>query len=366
MGGSSAPSGETRYNWNEDMAPRWNSLLNTAPWASGAFTFTDGNVTGLKPREQYTGERFAPVAYDQRAAGTNIRALNDYSSNPVTSMNAARSQIEGTLGGQYLGEGPKGNPYMGLSPAASNPYIGGNQYRDANTSTDRNAFAGNNPYFRDTMNQGMEDITNQYKNATEPGLRAAAVLNGTLGGGDHLQAQAKNEEALGKTLGNYSSQMMNQQYDRSAGLEDSFLNRDIQNQQFNRGTSSGLRENEINRGFQNFTGGLDRGMQGWEGERNRQMGAIGAGQNEQNLALGRAGAQMEYGNFDQRQGQQQRDYLYDQWNQNQQHPYQIMDWLSGLYGRAQGGMAPNSSVYQSGASNAMQYAGAGLAGLSML
>lgn len=113
MGGSSAPSGETRYNWNEDMAPRWNSLLNTAPWASGAFTFTDGNVTGLKPREQYTGERFAPVAYDQRAAGTNIRALNDYSSNPVTSMNAARSQIEGTLGGQYLGEGPKGNPYMG-------------------------------------------------------------------------------------------------------------------------------------------------------------------------------------------------------------------------------------------------------------
>lgn len=210
------------------------------------------------------------------------------------------------------------------------------------------------------MNQGMEDITNQYKNATEPGLRAAAVLNGTLGGGDHLQAQAKNEEALGKTLGNYSSQMMNQQYDRSAGLEDSFLNRDIQNQQFNRGTSSGLRENEINRGFQNFTGGLDRGMQGWEGERNRQMGAIGAGQNEQNLAYGRMSPLLD--TMGMRMGQDQRglDFAYDQWNQDQQHPFAMTDWLTGLFSRAQGGMAPNQSIYQSGASGAMPYVGAGL------
>lgn len=351
--GTSAPSGETRYNWNEDMAPRWNSLLNTAPWETGFQFNSQGNIVGIGDRAQFTGQRFAPTVYDQQAAGTNIRALNDHSSNPVTSMNAARGQIENTLGGNYLGS----NPFARVN--ADNPYIGGNQYQDLNTSTDRNVFAGDNPYARDLLNQSLEDTTNAYQRGTAADTTRMFNMAGAFGGSAHQNAVANNEANLGKTLSNQVNQFANTQFDRSAGLEDSFLGRDIQNQQFNRSTSSGLAENAINRGFQNYQQGSDRGFQGYENERNRMMGAVGAGQAEQGLALGRAGAQMDFGNFMQGQDQRNRDFGFDQWNQNQQHPFQMMDWLSGLYGRAQGGMAPNSQVYQSGSSGAMPYVGAG-------
>jgi hypothetical protein len=364
MGGSSAPSGETRYNWNEDMGPRWNSLLNTAPWAANFDMNEAGNVTGIKPRAQFTGERFAPMDYNQFAAGENIRSLNERSTGTIEAGNAARGQISNTLGGGYL-EGPGSNPYAGLDVPAMNPYIGGNQHMNQNTTTDRNAFAGNNPYFRDTMNTGLEDIANAYQRGTAADTKSAFTRAGVFGGSAHRDTQANNEAALGKSLSGFADSMLNQQYNRSAGLEDSFLGRDVQNQQFNKGQNASLMENQLNRGFQNFNSGIDRGMQGWEGERNRMMGAVGAGQNEQGMALQRAGAQMGVGDMYQNQGQKQRDFNFDQWNQNQQHPFTMMDWLSGLYGRAQGGMAPNSQVYQSGASNAAPYAGAAL-GLASL
>jgi hypothetical protein len=364
MSGGSSPSGETRYTWNEDMAPRWNTMLNAAPWEAGMMN-QDGSF-GIKPRAQYTGERHAPLTYDQTAAGSNIRSLNDLSLGTIDVGNKARQQTSRTLSGDYLGEGPSGNPYMGLAPAASNPYIGGNEYQGANPSTDRNLFAGNNPYFRDTLMQGMDDITSQYQKGTAADTTRMFNLSGAFGGSAHQNAIANNEAGLGKTLNNYTNSMLNQQYDRSAGLEDSYLGRDIANQQQNVGRNSGLAENAINRGFQNFTSGLDRGMQGWEGERGRQMQATGLGQNEQGMALQRAGAQMGVGEMYQNQDQKNRDFSFDQWNQNQQHPFQMMDWLSGLYGRAQGGMAPNSAVYSSGASGAMPYVGAGMSLLSMM
>jgi hypothetical protein len=376
MGGSSAPSGETRYNWNEDMGPRWNSLLNTAPWAANFEMNQAGNVTGIKPRAQYGvdvrnpdgsvtpgAKRFADLAYDQTAAGSNIRSLNEDSTGTIEAGNAARGEVSKTLGGEYLGE--QGNPYMGLTTAGLNSYIGGNQHANQNTTTDRNAFAGNNPYFRDTMNQGLEDITSAYQNGTAADTTRMFNLAGAFGGSAHQKKMANNEAALGKSLGNFADSMLNQQYNRSAGLEDAYLGRDVQNQQFNKGQNASLMENQINRGFQNFNMGLDRGMQGWEGERNRMMGAVGAGQNEQGMALQRAGAQMGVGEMFQGHDQRNKDFLFDQWNQNQQHPFTMMDWLSGLYGRAQGGMAPNSQVYQSGASGAMPYAGAAL-GLASL
>jgi hypothetical protein len=360
MGGSS-PSGETKYNWSEPMAPRWTGILDSA--LRGAFDVDSAGGWTPKPRAQYTGERYAPMDYNQFAAGENIRSLNERSTGTIEAGNAARGEVSKTLGGGYLGE--QGNPYMGLRTAGMNPYIGGNEHATQNTQTDRNAFAGNNPYFRDTMNQGLEDITSAYQNGTAADTTRMFNLAGAFGGSAHQKKMANNEAGLGKSLGNFADSMLNQQYNRSASLEDSYLGRDLQNQQSNASRQSGLMESQIGRGFENFNRGLDRGMQGYEGERGRMMQATGLGQNEQGMALQRAGAQMGVGDMYQKQGQQQRDFNFDQWNQNQQHPFTMMDWLSGLYGRAQGGMAPNSQVYQSGASNAAPYAGAAL-GLASL
>ncbi len=360
MSGSSAPSGETKYNWNEDMAPRWNNLLNTGFWQ--AFQPDGQGGYSVRPRETYTGERYAPLSYDQTAAGANIRSLNDLSTGTIQAGNAARGEISKTLGGNYLG-GPNSNPYAGLAPAGMNPYIGGNPNMTQNTQTDRNLFAGDNPYFRNTVQSGMEDITNAYQQGTAADTTRKFALAGTFGGKAHEDIIARNEAGLGRSLNQYADSMMNQQFNRSAGLEDSFLSRDIQNQQFNKGQNAGLYENYLNRGSQNFNQGLDRGMSGWEGERGRMMGAVGAGQNEQGMALQRAQAQLGVGEMFQGQDQKNRDFSYDQWTQAQNHPFTTMDWLSGLFGRAQGGMGANSSIYQNSGSS--PYLGAGLALASM-
>jgi hypothetical protein len=117
---------------------------------------------------------------------------------------------------------------------------------------------GNNgETFNDTLNRGADLITQKYQNATEPQLRAAAVMNGTLGGGDY-QNQVKNAQtALGQELGNYTSGMQNDQYNRAAQLQEQ---------------------------------DLGRATQTYDNERNRQMTAQQLAQNDQNLTMQRYNA----------------------------------------------------------------------------
>lgn len=379
MSGGSAPSGETRYNWNDDMAPRWNNALNQALWNTFSFQ-PNGDISGVKPFQAYAGTRFAyPGHYgdnlnmsqggDIGEANSYVRALNRGSTSPVGAMNAARSQIERTLGGGYMDGGANANPFSNLTVAGNNPFVAGpgsNEFIDQYSTTSRNAFAGNNPFFLDTMRSGLDEITNAYQKGTAADTTRLFNLSGAFGGRAHTNAIANNEAALGKALNNYTDSMLNRQYDRSASLEDSFLARDLQNQQQNRQTSGQWRENQLGRGFQNYYGALDRGSQNWNAERGRQMQATGLGQNEQGLAFQRGQGLVDAGmrsmGFDQRN----LDFLYDQNQQMQNHPYRMLDWLTGLYGRAQGGMGANTSVYQGGSSQYAPWLGAALAGASFL
>lgn len=94
------------------------------------------------------------------------------------------------------------------------------------------------------------------------------------------------------------------------------------------------------------------------------LGAAPAAQNEQNLALQRYNALMGIGDVQRGYNQDLLNQGFNDWQQEQQHPYQQMDWLTGLFSRAQGGMSPNSSFSQSGysASPFSQVLGAGLLG----
>jgi hypothetical protein len=380
--------GETRYNWNPVMEGYWGG--------------NEGNPGGLlgeaaslasRGWQSYGQPRFAMLRGEQdgggvdpltgrpfMGAGNYTRLMASESSNPLGAMNGARTQIEDTLGGDYLGANPYDDPaanfYAGHDVPALNPFVAGpgsNEFIDQYTETDRNAFGGQSPYFRDQMLSGMQDIADVYKNATDPSLKAAAVLNGTFGGGDHIRQQAMNEDALGKNLTRFADSQLQGQYDRSAGLEDSFLSRDLQNQQQNRQSAGGWREAQLGRGYENFNQGTDRGFQaaenafnrgatGWEGERGRQMQGIGYGQGEQGLAYQRIGGLQDFGNFRQSQDQRQYDFDYDQTMQQRQHPYQNIDWFSGILGRAMGGGGMNTTIYgpSGGGQNAANAVGAGL------
>ena len=293
MCGGSSPSGESKYTWNDDMAPRWGNTLNHAEQLSW---------DGFRP---FQGQRFAGVTGDQSEAGDYTRNMARMSSNPLGATNAARGQIEDTLGGHYL----------------SNPFNAPNQFQGMD-----------NPYFNDVMQQGLGNIAEQYTSATEPEIRAQMVMNGTLGGGAHDQLRDKAQSNLAKQMGQFSSGMLNDQYNRSAGLDESALN---------------------------------RGSQNFGDERNRMMGAVGQGQNEQGLAYQRIGALQDFGGFMQGQQQQGMDFGYNQFQDSLNWPYKQFDFLTNLYGRAQGGLAPNQTMYSGGGNGVAQGAG-GLMALASL
>lgn len=298
-GGGSGGSGTQRYEWNDDMKPRWNNALEQA----------------IKLRETpytaYPDKRLADLNDDQLDAMSNIRQLAG-SQGPLATQYAS-AQTQDTLGDKYL-TGTKADPYAN----AANEYAG-----------------MDSPYFKETLNAGLDEITSKYKEATAPDTAAGFAMSGTLGGGDYQRMVARNEEGLAKQLGQYSSGMRNDQYNRSAGLDESFL---------------------------------QRGSGAFQNERQRQLGAVGAGQNDQALAFERQRQLMGAGDVRNQYDQKFLDILFNNWQEAQNHPFKMADFYSGMLSRAQGGMSPNMTFNPAGtgASIGSQILGAGLAGYGLL
>lgn len=345
MCGGSSPSGETRVEWNEDMRPRINNQLN----ASEVLAHNTLNE-GFKP---YQGQRVADLSRNEQDAIFNASALTSSAPNPWGTQGGARAandMIRSTLGGSYLGRaGPNGEPVGGNSWAGQtdNPWV--SQYKNNTAMNVQNKFQGmDSPYFRQMANQGLEDITNAYKQGTSADTTRMFNLSGAFGGSAHQNAMANNESALAKQMGNYMTGLQNSQYDRSAGLEENRL-----------GRASQAEEGLLSRGNEGWQRAQDRGFQGYENERGRMTGLVGAGQNEQNMGLDRNRALMETGALQRGVNQQNNDFAYQQWIDSQNFPFKTNDWLMGNYGRAMGGNAMNTSLYSAGPSGATM----GMAGL---
>ena len=291
--GSSSPSGESKYTWNDVMAPKWGNTLNNAEALSWQ---------GFSP---YEGQPVAGRTATQQQAKDYAWNMATMSSSPIGAMDSARGQIEKTLGGQYL---------------TSDPY-----------AMNANPYEGENPYFSQALANTMSKTTNHYKNATAPELTRLMNMSGAFGGSAHQTALANNETALADSLSNIANTARSEQYDRSAGLRENYLN---------------------------------RGSQGYQSERDRQMGAVGQGQNEQGLAYQRINELMGQGNLDRDINQKNLDFQLSQFQDAKNWPYKQFDFLTNLYGRAQGGLAPNQTMYSGG--NGMAQGAGGLLALASL
>src|SRR6185369_6465175 len=151
------------------------------------------------------------------------------------------------------------------------------------------------------------------------------------GGSAHDAATAADEAGLGKVQSDFARNMLNDQYGRSANLEESRL-----------GRASGA----------------------YEGERGRMQGAIPLRQAEQGLTLDRARALTGVGDVDRSLQQDYLNQAYNDWQEQQNNPYKMLDYFTGLLGRAQGGVSPNMTQTSAGygASPFSQILGLGLLG----
>jgi hypothetical protein len=317
-GGGAGGSGTQKYEWNDNIAPFWQQSLDL------------GNALRQQPQQTYhgqvgqfgqnynggmtqAGQKISDLTSDQQNAMNNIRA---YTSDPTYGVkdpngaqNAGIDQETKTLNGGYLNS----DPYA----SATNPYGG-----------------MNSQYFQSTLDNGLNDMSRAYQQGTAADTTRMFNQAGAFGGSAYANAVGNNQNALAHQMGEYVGNMQNDQYNRSANL--------VQQQ------------NQL-------------GSQAYQNERQRQMGAVGSAQGEQGLALQRANAQMGIGDVT-------RGYNQDLINQNlndfqtqQQYPFQMADWFSGLLGRAQGGMSPNMTFspasYQ--ASPFSSVLGAGLLGYGL-
>lgn len=70
----------------------------------------------------------------------------------------------------------------------------------------------NNPYFDQTVNKAMGDITRNYQEAIAPGTDANFARAGAFGGSAWQQANERNQRGLGEALGNTANSMRSGNY----------------------------------------------------------------------------------------------------------------------------------------------------------
>lgn len=274
--GGGGQSGQTRYDWNDVIGSYWGGK----PGADGK---GGGGVLGWAAEVATPKEGWQRNPYEQVAGFSNDqRGAFD-----LARYNAYRGGADDTLAGRQQNIDTSQGKYLNQNAFAQQA----------------NQYAGQSPYFRDVLRNGMEDITSAYKNGTSADTTRQFALSGAFGGSAHQNAMANNEAGLAKQLGQYASGMQNDQYNRSAQLDESRLG---------------------------------RGMSAWENERGRMLQGAQGGLQGDALNGALMDRLMNYGGIQQQQGQKEADLRAGQWNNQQNWQRNNVSWLASLLGGAQG------------------------------
>jgi hypothetical protein len=81
--GGGGQSGDTTYNWNPSMQPRWDNLLNLSERAFFP-QGVDGSYPDLSTFKPYTAQRFTGPTYNERQAMANTSSMADVAPSPFS------------------------------------------------------------------------------------------------------------------------------------------------------------------------------------------------------------------------------------------------------------------------------------------
>lgn len=196
------------------------------------------------------------------------------------------------------------NKAMRLSNQPYNPYKG-QRFEDLN----------------ETQQQGLDMIKQRVLNGSQTMDNAEAALNANIQGG---QTNPYLDQMVGKAQDSVRSQ-----FNTGAVNSGSFGN-------------SGLQEQ-----FANNLGDVATQMYGsaYETDRNRQMQSIGMAQQFGNQPYTDASQLLNAGQIEQDQAQQNRDFQYQQYQEQQDLPYKQLAAMSGVFGS---NLGASSSTKQKG------------------
>lgn len=350
MSSGGGSNGVTRYEWNPFMENMW------AGGQDGNTGLLNRAITTLNsPYQQYGGKRIADLSGDTTAGMARIRNI---ATNGTEGANAADREITKILNGGYV------NPYEGQDvPTFTQDASMISGEVTGKVAPGKNEFMGvDSAPFNAVLDRGLEKIGKNYKNTTEAETRKLMNLSGIFGGGAHKEEVDRNEENLLDQMGAFTSQMQNDQLNRSAGLREADLGRDVGAQQFNIGTQG--QNIDRNMGAQQFN--LSQAMQ--NAQMQNQMGQFNRSNNQQ-LAENRFGRQMQaipmgfdaetrglktgqallgIGDIDRSYQQSLLDRGYQDWSDAQNWERNNINWMGNLLSQAQGGIGGQVTQQQPG------------------
>jgi hypothetical protein len=154
-----------------------------------------------------------------------------------------------------------------------------------------------------------------YQQGTAADTTRMFNLSGAFGGSANQNAVANNQNALANQMKQYITSMQNDQYNRSAQLQEQ---------------------------------DLSRGSQAYQNERGRQIQAINPGMANVDQAMKIYQGQLGVGDALRGYNQDLLNQQYTDWQNARNYPQQQEDWFTGLLSRAMGGMSPSSTTTTSG------------------
>lgn len=185
-----------------------------------------------------------------------------------------------------------------------------------------NPYAGENPYLGQMIQSAQKDVTDAYSNSTLPNLMGQFNSAGAFGGTAHQQALQGSQQALAGELGDISTSLRNQDYNRQAQLAES---------------------------------GLNRGMDAYRMNEGVRQGALGMIPSFNDAKFDDANALMRIGGLQQQLGQSAMDTAYDDFREWRDWDANRLGVLTNALGSIQGGTTSSTGAnpnYRSAGQNA--------------
>ena len=272
--------------------------------SSGGSTTTQSIPSELKPLAK---------AYSAKAMDLSNEAYNPYTGQRFEDLNADQNQgLDAMMqraqeGSQTINQGEnylQGQLTAGEQSATRNPY--------GDVKAQQNQYQGQNPYLDKMVGKAQDSVRSQFN--------TGAVNSGSFGNSG-LQEQFQ------RGLSDTATQMYGADYANTQQLAEAGINRNLQEQQFN---------------SQNGANWASRNDQVRQSQDASQLQAAQLGLNYGNQAYTDAEQMLKAGQIVQDQGQQQKDFNYQQFQEQENLPYKQLAAMSGVFGTNLGSTSTSS------------------------
>ncbi len=171
---------------------------------------------------QTSTNEFKPPAYTQDAWKSYLSGAQQLASTPLQQY---QGQVVAPLTGMTTGGLQQLTDFtQGGSPERT---ASGQAIVGAATGANANPYIGNNPYLSQMIDTSNAKIADRYQSGTAAQNDAAHARSGTFGGSAWQQQTDRNQQDLAGALASNTNNLLGQNYNQSAQLAESGLNRSL-------------------------------------------------------------------------------------------------------------------------------------------